>query len=67
MSDNKDIFKKYIGQRVKFFLKNGFKKEGIVLSVSDNFLELDDIKSGKGGIEMNSILDYTIVGDSNEI
>lgn len=52
------LFERYINKKIKIFLKNGIKYEGILIEVKDNFLILNDKKIGNVGINTTNISDF---------
>lgn len=53
------------GKRVKIFLSNGFKYEGIVEAVDDYFLQLKE-KTGRRFFSIGAIHDVLELGGYNE-
>lgn len=52
------LFDNYVNKKIRVFLKNGIKYEGILLRVDGNFLVLDDKKIGEVGINITNISDF---------
>ena len=59
-----DLFKDKIGKNIKLFLKNNKKFEGKILSVSEQFIVIDDRIVGEKGIAISEITDYNVEGDA---
>jgi len=55
MSNNLEIFSKFLNQRVVIYLRNKFCYIGILLDTSEDFIILDDRKKGKIIISYNEI------------
>jgi len=52
------LLERYTNKKIRIFLKNGIKYEGIVLKVEGNFLILDDKKIGEVCINASNISDF---------
>lgn len=53
---DKEIFIKYLKQKVVIRLRNGWKHEGILLYVSEKSVLIDDIFNGETWLDINGIL-----------
>ena len=55
---NVDFWQRLIGKTIKLFLKNGFKYEGRLIAVCEDFIEIFDYK-----IQLNKILRIVDIAD----